>query len=517
MQTQKSRTKAAVINSLSATIFQVLGMIMSFVVRSMFIKILGAQYLGLNGLFLNILSILSFSELGIGFAITYSLYRPVAEQDQGQVSALIHLYGKIYKIIALIILGGGLSVLPFLRLLIHGNINSLGNIYIAFALFLLNSVVSYLWSYKRSIFIADQANYVNTINTFIFQFVAQVIQIIFLILHPSYYIYLIIQICLTLSSNVAISRLADKRYPYLKEKNATKVFPETIAYLKKNVIGMMSGKLGGVVVTGTDNILLSMFVGLSAVGGYSNYTLIITGLTTILNQAISAVTASIGNLNVTATKEKQTTIFYKYSYISSVIGFAVSVGLVAFFQPFIGIWVGTRYVLSPMITWLIVVVFFVTQLRQPTINFTNAYGLYWEQRYKPIFEAGLNLAVSLILIRYTHLGIASVLIGTLLSNLLVNSWWEPWIVMRYGLKSNLKDYFKLYFIQLIFGLILITISQVVSYNAFILNSNFFVSIVVTAIIVVIVSTLFAIIVGRFGMPRSEKKINILDTMKMMRR
>lgn len=503
-----SRTKASILNSISASATQILNLIMSFFVRLCFIKILGEQYLGLNGLFTNVLSILSFTELGIGAAITFSLYKPLAESDVDQISALMQLYGKIYHIIAATILVMGLIVMPFLHSLINGSTELVGNIYVAFLLFLLNSVVSYLWNYKRSIFFADQSGYINSLNTIIFQIVAQVLQITFLLLLPSYYIYLIIQILLTLISNFQISRMADKRYPFLKQKKNVKVLPETIKYLKKNVIGMMSSKLGGIVVFGTDNLLLSIFLGLGAVAKYSNYTMILTGVTGVLNQGISAVSSSIGNLNVTSDKQKQTKIFYKYSYLSGLIGLIVSIGLATYFGPFIDLWVGPKFVLSPLITWLIVVNFFVNQLRQANINFTNAHGLYWEQRYKPIAEALLNLVVSLVLIKFTELGIGSVLIGTITSNLFVNAWWEPFILLKFGLNENIKTYSLFYMSQLIIGIILITLSQFFAHS---LNKNGSIleATLITTVFLLVGAFIFESAVLSFGYPKKVEKISFI--------
>lgn len=435
---------------------------MSFVSRTVFIKVLGEQYLGLNGLFMNILSVVSFAELGIGAAITYSLYEPIAKNDNEQILALMQLYRKVYHTIALIILVIGLIITPFLPLLISGNTSEVGNIYVAFILFLLNSVFSYLWNYKRSIFFADQQGYINSLNTLVFQVGAQVFQIIFLLVYPSYYIYLILQIVLTVLSNIQISRLANKHYPFLKRKNKVKVSKKVINYIKKNVTGMVSAKIGGIVVTGTDNILLSAFLGLGVVGIYSNYTLILNGMTNVVNQGISAVTSSIGNMHVTEGKGKQQNIFYEYTHITGVVGFCISLGMISFFSPFINLWVGNKYILDELTTWLIVINFFVTQLRQSNINFTNAYGLYWEQRIKPLYESGVNLIVSLVLITVFSLGIKAVIIGTLVSNLLVNAWWEPLIVLRNGVKSSLVSYAKVYLVQLAVGIGLLTVSQIIA-------------------------------------------------------
>jgi len=454
----KNRRKASVINSTVAIIGQFLSLLFSFVSRTIFIRVLGEQYLGLNGLFTNLLNILSFAELGIGSAIVFSMYRPLSEHDIPQIKALMFLYKRCYHIIALILMFGGAVILIFLPYLIAGKYD-VGNIYIAFLLYLLNSVLSYFWSYKRSIFVANQEGYINSFNQLIFNVVMQSIQIIFLVMYKSYYVYLVIQIVFTVLSNWQISKLANKRYPYLKERVTERVEKKTLSYLKRNVIGMISSKIGGVVVFGTDNLLLSGFIGLAAVGKYSNYTLIINGITTVINQGLSAVTASIGNLRITGTKKKQAEIFFQYSQLVNYVAFFISITAALFFPSFIIFWVGKKYMLSPILTYLIIFGFFVSSLRYSNLNFMNAYGTYWEMRYKSLVEAGTNFIISLFLIKYTNLGIAAVVLGTLLSNLLVNSWWEPLIVFRVAIGITFRKYIKFYLVSLISGGGLIALLQ----------------------------------------------------------
>ncbi len=511
----KSRTKLSTYNSISASVAQLLTLLASFVSRTIFIKVLGEQYLGLNGLFVNILNLLSFAELGIGAAITYSLYEPIAKKDENAILGLMQLYRKVYHAIALLIFVIGMIITPFLKYMINGSTSDVGNIHIAFILFLLNTVFSYLWNYKRSIFFANQEGYVNSLNTLIFQVGAQIIQIIFLFVYPSYYLYLIIQVLLTVTSNLQISKLADRRYPFLKSRKNVEVPSKVISYIKRNVIGMVSSKLGGIVVNGTDNILLSAGLGLSTVGIYSNYTLILNGMNSVINQGISAVTASIGNMQVTESKAKQRIIFYKYSHLTGLVGLFISVGLSSFFSPFISLWVGSNYILSNFTTWTIVLGFFVAELRQANINFTNAYGLYWEQRKKPIFESIVNLLFSLIFLFYMHLGIKSVVLGTLLSNILVNMWWEPLIVIKFGIKGNLKEYFKYYFAQLICGITLFTIAQYVSYKVPL--HHLIEHVILTSFLLLVTTMIFDIVVSKF-LPKYVGKYSALQSvLKKLRR
>ncbi|MFT8703220.1 MAG: hypothetical protein ABF755_03070 [Oenococcus oeni] len=463
-----SRTKSAYVNSVIAALAQFINLLFSFMTRFFFIHELGKEYLGLNGLFLNILNILSFAELGIGAAITFSLYKPIHDQNHQDILALLKLFRTVYRIIALIILVCGLILLPFLpNFIADKNLSaSVGNVYFAFFLALMNTVVSYLLSYKRSFVIAAQLGYLDSVNRLSFNVITQVFQIFFLLTLHSFYIYLFIQLLLTFLSNVRITMIANKRFPYLKDlSSAGKVSIDVVDYLKKNVIGMISAKFGGVIVNGTDNLILSSFIGLSIVGLYSNYTLFLTGLASVMTQGISAVTSSIGNLGSEAgSLSRQKEIFHQYQYINNIVSAFGSFGLALFLPDAISLWAGKSYLLSALVTFLIVENFFITQLRQNVINVTNAYGLYWFERYKSIVEAFSNLLISLVLVVVFKFGIEGVLLGTIASNIFVNSWWEPMIIFQNKLHGIWRKYTGNYLVILLLGTLLLAI-QIFSINA----------------------------------------------------
>ncbi|WP_424349049.1 lipopolysaccharide biosynthesis protein [Latilactobacillus sp. 5-91] len=448
----KSRSKAALVNSSVATIAQVVLILAQFVSRTIFIKTLGSEYLGLNGLFVNLLSMLNLAELGIGNAITFSLFKPLADNNKAQVSAIMRLLKKWYRMIAIIVLLGGVVLMPFIPNLIHKPVFSDMQLWLFFFLALMGTISTYLLSYKRTLLIANQEGYINTINTVGFSVGQQIIQIVFLIVYPNFYIYLIIQLLANLFSNINISRLVDKKYPYLKDFNIS-VDKDVLKYFKKNVTGMISAKLGGVVVNGTDNLVISFFLGLATVGKYANYTLITTGLTAILTQAVSAVSASVGNLAVSKndSKEKEVRVFNQYFSITIIVSLIMAVGIAAFSTAFVTLWIGEGYVLSRLTVFLISLNFFIQAVRQSVITYANSYGLYWQQRYKPIFESVLNLLVSIILIKYTGLGLSAVLIGTIASNILVNLWWEPYVVFKYGFQQKVTRFLFQYYVLIITG------------------------------------------------------------------
>lgn len=506
-----TRRKASIINSSSAIIGQFLSMALSFISRTIFIRVLGEQYLGLNGLFTNLLNILSFAELGIGTAIVVSLYKPLNENNIGQVKALMLLYKKCYYAVAVMLVAGGSCVSIFLPKLIAGSYN-VGNIYLAFGLYLLNSVLSYLWSYKRSILIANQEGYINSLNQLFFNVIMQVLQIVFLFMFKSYYIYLIIQASFTLLSNLQISRLANRHFNYLTDPVTEKVNPKTLKYLRKNIVGMIASKIGEVIVYGTDNLLLSSFLGLAAVGQYSNYTLIVNGVGSVINQGFSAVTASIGNLRVSGSQERQNEVFFQYSQLVSYVSFFISIAMALFFPSFIQFWVGKRFILSPTLSFLIVFNFFVSSLRYSNLNFMSAYGTYWEMRYKSILEALVNFVISIVLIKYTTWGISAVVIGTLLANLTINAWWEPLIVFQSALTASFKSYIRFYAINLVTG---VTIIGIMQYAYQRVQLNLILSGIVCLMISCICLLIFHLITISFAFPKKYSYLSFASVLSKM--
>lgn len=219
-----SRTKAATINSVTASSAQLVQLVMQFISRSVFINVLGSEFLGLNGLFINLLGYLNFAELGLGAAITFSLFDPLVNDDKPHVAAIMNLFKKWYRYIALFVLIGGLILTPFVSHLIKGGVEHLDiNVYMAFLLALLNTVLSYLFTYKRTLLLADQKGYINTLNTVGYNIAGQIFQIVTLYIFKNFYLFLIIQAVIMFISNYHVSRVVDKLYPYLKEYHMKKL------------------------------------------------------------------------------------------------------------------------------------------------------------------------------------------------------------------------------------------------------------------------------------------------------
>lgn len=482
------RTKNSIRNIGAGVIGQLISTAISFISRTIFIKCLGSSYLGVNGLFSNILSILSLAELGVGSAIIYNMYKPLAEKDKEKIIALMKFYEKSYRSIGIFIGLIGLIILPFLDFIIKDKLD-IPNISLIYMLFLLDSVVSYFFAYKRSILTADQKNYINVMNQQLFNIIKVILQIIILLMTKNFLLYLIIQIICTFISNLSISIKVDKMYPYLKDKNNYELDKESKTKIFKNVTALMCQKIGSVIVSGTDNILISSFVGVYSVGLYSNYSMIINIINSFLGQITTALTASIGNLNATEKVNKAKEIFEITFFINNWIYSFCSICLLVLIDPFISIWIGNNFIMGKSVVFIIILNFFIKGMRQSTIMYSNTLGLFWQERYKSLIEAFINLVVSIVLLR--KLGIVGVFLGTFISTMTTCFWFEPYVVYKYGFKTSVLDYFKRYLSYLV----VTGVSTIITYYiCSFINVNSFIGIISRLLICIIVPNIIFIIV-----------------------
>ena len=303
-----SRTKNSVRNAFFTVMGSVVIMVLQLVNRKVFVNFLADEYLGLNGLFSNILSMLSMSEMGIGTAMIFSLYQPVGENNTEKIKSLMRLYKKLYTIIGWFVLGMGFAITPFLRFFIK-EMPDIPYIHLYFMMYVLNSGISYFYTYKRSIIICNQEDYISSLTTMGASVATRVVQLIFLIATHNYFLFLLTQIVFTRLENVIISKIADKKYPYLLEKEIEPLSSEDTASIKKNIYAMMTQKIGSVIVSSTDNLIISKILGLTILGFYSNYTLILNTLNSLIVKVFNSITASVGNLVVKGSKEETETTF----------------------------------------------------------------------------------------------------------------------------------------------------------------------------------------------------------------
>lgn len=436
-----------------------LGLLFSFIVRKVFVTELGNEFVGLNSLFTNILGIVSFAELGIGVAITAALYKPLQRNNYAEIQSYLNFYKKFMNIVALVIETAGVVIGFFIPIMIHNQSEfSMLQLWLYFFLYTTTSAASYVLTYKRVLLTADQTDYLNSVNNLVFKVLTAICQIAMLIIWHSYILYLLTQIILIVVSNILISKKIEKNYKHIFiENKEAKLTKKNIIALRKSITGMISAKIGGIILTSTDNIIISIFLGLSILGKYANYTMLIAGISLILNQIFNSLTPTIGNVVFSNTKRdnvKELELYNKILRISYALVLFSSAGFAMFCSSFVKIWLGNDFILPINLTSVIVINFAINQFRQAGISFMSAYGLFWQQRYKSILEAILNISVSIILIKYFGFGIYAVLLGTIVTNLFFNLFWEFSIIKRNAvLLVNPLLYFTQYIASV--GLLLI--------------------------------------------------------------
>lgn len=434
------RTKKSLLNLATGLAGQMLALLASLMLRVVMSRYMATAYLGLSGLFTNILSMLSLVELGVGPAITFSLYKPLAERDTEKTKSLMRLYQKAYRSIGCAVLLLGFLFTPLYPYFIKDTAG-IPHLNIIYWLYVLNSGISYFYSYKSSLIIADQNQYIKNIGHYIAYVLMHVLQAVILITTRNYILFLVCQVFFTAAENVVLSRIADRMYPFLRDKEIKPLSKADTAPITKNIRAMLCHNIGNMVVNSTDNILVSRFLGLTVSGIYSNYAMILLAVRNILARAFDAVLASVGNLNAEGDVSKIRTVFDRLFFLAFWLFGLCAICLLCLMQPFIQMVFGKAFLLDNMTLVMLVISFYVTGMRSVLYVMRAAAGLYHRDWAKPIAEAIVNLAASILLMR--RFGIAGVFMGTIVSAVLVGTWVEAYVVC----KDVLKEKLGLYFIQ----------------------------------------------------------------------
>jgi O-antigen/teichoic acid export membrane protein len=434
-----SRTSNSARNLLFNTANQIVTIIFSFVVRTFLIKYLGEEYLGINGLFTSIISMLSLVELGIGTAIIYDLYKPLALKNSHKVLLLMNMYKLAYRLVSGAIFIIGLCILPFMKIIVKDDISSI-NIYVIFIIYMLQSVSSYLFfAYKSSLIRADQKEYIISKITLIFTIVFSLIQVILLVLFRNFTLYVLVIVASNILQNIIIAREADKLFPYINNKTDDKLTENEKRNIYKNCYATFIYKVNGVVLNATDNILLSTYIGLSTVGLYSNYVLISTAIKNILRMFSNSISASIGNLDVTETNERKKYIFECINFITFWIFGSATVGFFVLVNKFIILWIGSEYIFSNSIVLLISIDLLMFGMMKTTSVFRTSMGLFVQGKYRPLFGIIINLFISIYLVKF--IDIAGVVLGTIVANILTYIWYDPLIIYKHAFKCSVRFYY----------------------------------------------------------------------------
>lgn len=368
-------------------------------------------------------------------------YKPVAQGDHRKVAALLNLYRTFYRIVGTIIAVLGLSLLPFLNYLVSG-IRDIPELKIIYLLYLSSSVISYFFVYKKSILTVYQQDYISSRIDLIINFIQGIIQIAILILWHNYILYLIILILTVFFGNLLNSLYVDYKYQYLKEYHSEKVGKETKKKIYTDVKAIFVSRISSAIVTSTDNLLISAFISTIILGLYSNYLMLIGVVNTITSKMIDSLTGSVGNLIAVESIERVYLIFKRVWFINYWLVAFSSISFFILANPFIILWVGKSYLLSSGIIFMIALNLFMRLIRNTFLMFNNAFGHFVELKKKNIIEPIINMIASLLFILVFKMGIVGVLLGTFVSNITTNFWFEPYLIFK-KCQVSLKEYFKI--------------------------------------------------------------------------
>lgn len=422
---------------------RVLAILLNFAVRTIFIYCLNEAYLSVNGLYSNILTVLSLAELGFGSAMVYRMYAPVAVKDYQKTAALLQFYKKIYIIIGVVIFLLGLCVIPFMDYIIKDK-PDISGLTLYYILFLVNTSISYWFSsYKASVLYADQKEYIKTNVQNTMAILQSGLQIVLLLLFRKYLLYLLIQLAGNIFLNLYVAHLVDKRYPEIQTYQGASLSAEERVQIRKDTEALVLSRFGHVALNGTDNIIISAVVGVLWVGRLSNYTLICDSVTSVLCQITAAITGSLGNFFATEDKHAGYALFKKVEFLNFwLYGFSF-IALVTLLDPFVQIWAGERFVLGLPISIAIAINFFVAGYMNTLWVFRSTIGLFKQGKFRPILVAILNIILSIFLGKLW--GVFGVLFATFLSRAAISLWYDPLILHRYGFEVSCKPFFARYF------------------------------------------------------------------------
>ena len=427
------RTRKSFVNVITSVFTNAVILVTAFVVQKVLVETMGSDYNGINGLFGSIISMMSLADLGIGTAIIYHMYRPVADKDQDKINSLLRFYKRCYIGISGIVLLIGAVVVFFLPFLV-GDVDIPDSIYLIYMLFLADCLCSYFLAYKKSLLYADLLNYIPDAIYFAVYLIQNALQIYVLIAFQNFILFLIVKTMGKCVSNLLISIYIGRKYPFTKERYVQPVEKEIKEDIVTKVRGLLCHKLGKMLVTGSDSIVITGVIGIGAMSLYTNYHLIIGGITALLNRIFETLTNSVGNFLLDSDQERRKNIYKKIDLINFWCFGCVAAGMYAVLQPLVTLWLGEEFLFGKAVVFVLVVNFYLEGMRASVNTFKEAAGIFHEDRRIPVAEAVVNLLASIVLAKL--LGVAGVFLGTIISTAVVYLYSYPKYVCRplFGMK-----------------------------------------------------------------------------------
>ena len=415
------RTKNSIQGITSGILNKLICLLLPFIVRTVFINTLGIEYLGLNSLFTSLLNIINLAELGVGSAISFSLYSAIAKNNRDDICSLLNLYRKYYFRIGIIILVIGILLIPFLPYICNLNVSININIYAVYILYLTNTALGYLlYSYKSSLFIAHQQNYiVNNINSIV-NVLLNIFQLISLLIFKNYYIFLLILLISTILNNILVNLYSNKVYPeYIP---TGEIDSNSCKRINKKIKALFFYKIGGVVLTSVDSVVISYFIGLSALGKYNSYYYVITTLFGFIQIILGSLLAGIGNSIETESVEKNYNDFKKLMSLQSWLICFCTICLICLYQNFMYLWIGKENMFNLLFVILLSTYFYFWKMMDIINLYKDAAGIWEYDRYRPLIASIVNLGLNIALVNM--IGIYGIIISTIISIIIIIFPWS---------------------------------------------------------------------------------------------
>ena len=419
-----SRTRNATRNMMFGTLLKIYQMIVPFLMRTVMIYFMGVQYVGLNSLFTSILQVLNLAELGVGSAMVYSMYKPIAEEDTATICALMRLYKIYYRIIGCVIAVAGLLATPLIPFFVKGSIPENLDLHILYLLNLAATVFSYwLFAYKNSLLMAHQRTDVTSKISLAINTVQFLTQFLMIYVFRNYYLYLIVAIVSQITNNIITSIIVSKMYPDYYPKG--KLDANTVGSINGRIKDLFIAKFGGVVLNSADTIVISAFLGLTLLAVYQNYYFVMSSVCGIMEILLTSITAGLGNSYITESKEKNYTDLKKITFMFFWLTGMCTSCFLGIFQPFMRLWVGEKFLMGFSVVVCLCVYFYLYETTRLFNVFKNAGGIWHEDRFRPLISAIVNLALNLISVNY--IGIYGIVLSTIVALAVIEI---PWLLQN---------------------------------------------------------------------------------------
>jgi len=470
------RVHRSVMNIKVGMLFYFLSLILAFFSRKIFLDCLGAEFIGLTGMLMNIMSFLSVAELGIGASIAYFLYKPLQEDNHVKINEVMSMLAFLYRCIGYIILGAGVIISLFFPWWFNNLTTGLPLVYFAFYAFLMSSVAGYLFNYKQLLVSANQKQYLVNAYFQTIAIVQSITQILLAYYYRNLWLWVAVGLIFTIIGIIVFNIRIRQLYPYLQinlseGRRNLKKYPEVLRKTRQ----IFAQKIKDFILYRSDELLVGIFVSVTQVAFYGNYTIITSKLNFLVNILSNGMNAGVGNLVAEGNDNNTMKVFWELTAIRFFITGVVVYGLLLFLQPFVACWFGSQYQLSDLIVWLLVFNIFIFLSRGVVENYIGAYGLFSDV-WAAWAEMFLNLAVTLSLAPFY--GIVGILLGKVVSVFFIAVFWKPYFLFNRGIKKSVWEYWRGMMPYYIIFFVFTTLSLVLYFGVVVPQSTSLLSLII---------------------------------------